>query len=202
MLRHITASRPVFLCCDIQEKFRPRIARFSEAVFVAKRFLAMHELFPEETRYIATQQYPKGLGALVPELGLSTVSSQARVNVLDKTLFSMITPEVQSVWSADTPSPENFVLFGIEAHACILQTADDLIRMGKSVYIAVDGTFSQRDEDRMYALQTVTNFVGPGKVYLTTSESILLALIRDAKDPKFKQVSALLQQERPGALGK
>ena len=198
MLRYL--STPAFLCCDLQASFATRLPRFQHGVFVAKRFLAFHELFPGETSYVATEQYPKGLGRLVPEIGIEAAQQREmgakKIYVFEKTTFSMITPEV----TAQLEGHDSIVLFGIEAHACILQTTDDLVAMGKKVYIAADGTFSQRDEDRKYAFKTMMEF-GKGNVFLTTSESILLALLRDAAHPKFKQVSALLRQQAP-VIGK
>lgn len=65
---------------------------------------------------LATEQNPKGLGATVPELTSALLSLPAHLNLglFSKSLFSMITPEVETaIQQRDTPV-RNIVLFGIE----------------------------------------------------------------------------------------
>lgn len=59
-----------------------------------------------------TEQYPKGLGPTVPELGASDLKPHA------KTKFSMLTEEVQSELKR-LGEPKKAILCGIEAQACI-----------------------------------------------------------------------------------
>lgn len=193
LLSHVSKSRPVFFCCDLQDKFKASIPRFNDGVYVANRFLRFSQLFPQDTMYIATQHYPKGLGKLAAEIGLEQPLQQSpdQFKVFDKTLFSMLTPEVKELLG----DRENVVIFGIEAHVCILQTIEELVQINRRVYVAIDGTHSSREEDRTFALQTAQSF--GGNVVLGSSESILLQLIRDASDPNFKAVSALLREKLP-----
>lgn len=180
-LPHVAAARPAFLCCDIQGNFRRVLPNFAQSAFVAKRFLQYHQLQQEHTLYVATEQVPDKLGKLDPAIGVPAEL------VHGKSLFSMITPEVEKLVQDRT----NFVLFGIEAHVCIFQTAEALLLRGKNVWIAADGTWSQRDSDRDAAFAIMRD----AGVTISTSESILLQLTRDAADPKFKAVSALLKQQ-------
>lgn len=187
-LPHVATSRPCFLCCDIQSNFRRVLPRFNEAAFVARRFYQYHKIQPEHTMYLATEQVPNKLGKTCESIGLPEELC------LPKTIFSMITPEVeQKILGRDT-----FVLFGIEAHVCVLQTVESLLVRNKRVFIAADGTWSQRDTDREAALKIMSD---AGAV-VSTSESILLQLTRDAADPKFREVSGLLKQQMPVAEGK
>lgn len=195
-------SRPVFLCCDIQEKFVPVLGNLPRAAFVARRFVDYCKLWNAtgnkvQLSYIATEQYPRGLGRLCGEVGhLDPTSDGGKallpfVKVFEKTQFSMITPEVTSAIEGH----RNFILFGIEAHACILQTARDLLdaHSDNKVFIAADGTFSTRDEDRVEAFHTLR----AAGVCISTSESLLLQLTHNAAHPTFKGVSALLKQQSP-----
>ena len=72
-----------------------------------------------------------------------------------------------------------------------MQTVQALLERKKSVYVAADGTWSQRDSDRDCALQIMKD----AGATISTSESILLQLTRDAADPNFKKISNLLKQK-------
>lgn len=48
---------------------------------------------------------------------------------------------------------QSVVLFGIEAHVCVQQTALQCLEMGLECHIVVDGVSSQRPVDRSVALQ-------------------------------------------------
>lgn len=61
---------------------------------------------------ILTEQYPKGLGPTVPELGASDLKAYA------KTSFTMMIEEVERQLEA-LGNPKQAILCGIEAHACI-----------------------------------------------------------------------------------
>lgn len=61
---------------------------------------------------ILTEQYPKGLGPTVPELGAEGLTAHA------KTSFTMMIEEVESKLQA-LGNPKQAILCGIEAHACI-----------------------------------------------------------------------------------
>ena len=85
ILRHPKTS--LFLC-DMQEKFRPNIKFFDEVVANSSRVLKAASVL--EIPVLATEQYPKGLGPTVPELGLS----EASIKAYPKTCFSMVIPEL------------------------------------------------------------------------------------------------------------
>ena len=98
------------------------------------------------------------------------------------------------------------ILCGIEAHACVLQTAIDLLSQGVHVYIVVDAVSSRSMTDRFawgrafdrqsrrpsfrfYAFDHMRQ----AGARLTTFESIVLQLARDASHPKFKQLQQLIK---------
>lgn len=61
---------------------------------------------------VLTEQYPKGLGPTVPELGAEDLKAYT------KTSFTMMTEEVEKELQA-LGNPKQAILCGIEAHACI-----------------------------------------------------------------------------------
>lgn len=76
-----------------------------------------HIIFSQASRIlgippILTEQYPKGLGPTVPELGAADLTAHA------KTSFTMMIEEVEKQLEA-LGNPKQAILCGIEAHACI-----------------------------------------------------------------------------------
>lgn len=135
---------------------------------------------------VITEQYPRGLGRLVPELQFT--GSQ----IYEKTKFSMWTEEIQELphlKQKDTP----IILCGIETHVCVQQTALDLLAEGFHVHIVADAVSSSRSYDRQIALERLRN----SGAFVTTYESLLLELVRDASSPQFKFVSGLIKEARP-----
>jgi hypothetical protein len=199
LLPHVSAARPVFLSCDLQEKFQNVIANFNEGVFVSNRMLQFANLHPQSCLYVVTEQYPKGLGHTVKSIDLSAAAKDLKVVTFEKTLFSMYTEDVkaamlQHVGDAKTSDAKHAVLWGIEAHVCVLQTVESLTMDGWRVSVLCDGTFSQKEVDRKFAFKAMQRMPN---VTLTTSESALLQMTRDASDPQFRATSALLRQRPP-----
>ena len=98
-----TQKTSLFLC-DMQEKFKPNIKYFNEIVANLSRVLKAASVM--EIPIIATEQYPKGLGPTVPELGLA----EANIQAYPKTCFSMVLPQVME----DLKSKEIYFLSGID----------------------------------------------------------------------------------------
>ena len=65
---------------------------------------------------IATEQYPKGLGATVPELEISKFN----ITPHSKTCFTMMIPEVLK--QINEGKTKSVILCGIETQACITAT--------------------------------------------------------------------------------
>ncbi|XP_078071513.1 isochorismatase domain-containing protein 1 isoform X2 [Mustelus asterias] len=143
---------------------------------------------------IVTEQYPKGLGSTVAEIDVTTAKM-----VVPKTKFSMVVPEVENALN-EMPGVQSVVLFGVETHVCIQQTALDLIGRGLEVHIIADATSSRSMMDRMFALERLAR----AGIIITTSEAVLLQLVADKDHPHFKEVQNLIKASAPesGLLSK
>ncbi|OQD91173.1 hypothetical protein PENANT_c001G06427 [Penicillium antarcticum] len=184
MTTNSRASRirnPALFICDIQEKFR-----------------GIYE-FPKLSK----------LGNTVAELQPHLSGPNIRADV-DKTLFSMITPEISNLLpqtgpgssssSGTTNLPLDVIIVGIETHICVTQTTLDLLERGHRVYILVDGVSSMNSEERGIALARLRD----AGAIITSSESVLFEIIGDAGHEGFRAVSGLVKEskeETKGALG-
>ncbi|XP_044539121.1 isochorismatase domain-containing protein 2 isoform X1 [Gracilinanus agilis] len=189
-LGRVLPGSSVLFLCDMQEKFRSAVSFFPQIVAVSARMLQVARLLEIPT--VLTEQYPEGLGPTVPELGAQGIRA------VPKTSFSMVVPEVERLLKA-RPGLRSVLLCGIEAQACILCTALDLLERGLEVHVVADACSSRSQVDRLLALSRMRQ----SGVFLTTSESLMLQLLRDAAHPHFKEVQKFLRDPAPdtGLLG-
>ncbi|XP_068098983.1 isochorismatase domain-containing protein 2 isoform X2 [Hyperolius riggenbachi] len=174
----------VLFLCDMQEKFRHNIAFFPQIVSVASRILQAGKIL--ELPVIVTEQYPKGLGPTVPELGTDGIKKYS------KTCFSMLTPEVEQELQS-FPERRTVILCGIETQACIMSTTLDLLEKGFDVHVVADACSSRSQVDRLIALSRIKQ----SGAFLTTGEGVILQLLQDFTHPKFKEVQKLIREPAP-----
>jgi hypothetical protein len=151
--------------------------------------------------YITTQNRLK-LGPTVHELTTYLTNLNLPITAdIDKTLFSMITPELAAhLPEPSTSTPLDVILVGIETHICITQTTLDLLERGHRVYILIDGVSSMNAEERGVALARLRD----AGAIVTSSESVLFEILGDAGHEGFRGVSGIVKEMKEstkGALG-
>ena len=87
----------------------------------------------------------------------------------------------------------NWLVVGIEAHVCVLQTVMDLLSAGFRVFVAVDAVGSRNEIDCRVALDRM-NSAG---ATLTTCESAMFEWCVDSSASQFKQLSQLIKETQP-----
>lgn len=97
--------------------------------------------------------------------------------------------EPQLVDALKASGRKQVILVGIETHVCVYQTAVDLLESGHEVIVAADAVSSRAAENKTLALEEMRS---AGATVLPT-ESILFALLRDAADPRFKELLKLIK---------
>ena len=168
-----------FLCCDIQVVFQKTIFRFEHVAHTANLMLKAASILRIPS--IVSEQYPEKLGKTVGSIDIT------HATIFSKTDVSMITRDFPKSVLRDR---EAFVLFGIETHVCVQQTALDLLSAGKSVILVTDGVSSSRPLDRSTALQRLSS----AGVVLMTAESVLFEIMRTKDCPEFKQISSIAKE--------
>ena len=147
---------------------------------------------------LVTQQYTKGLGptaAAVAEALTGATDDQttaggqtAPFSPIEKTSFSAMR-EPEFVQALEETGRRSVVIVGVEAHVCVLQTAIHLIETGYDVFVALDCIASRKVADK----ETGQIRMAQSGVIVTGCETILFELLGDAKDPCFKQISAIVK---------
>ena len=182
---HMNPDKSFLLLVDLQERLVPVMRQGGRCVRRALRLLKAAGLF--EIPGLATEQYPKGLGPSVPEIGEAL--GRLRYPIYAKTAFSALTDEVQS--SLAKSGRKQVILFGVETHVCVWQTVRALLEAGYSPVVPADAVSSRYEDDRVIGLRLMER---AGAV-VTSTESILFDWAGDAKSPMFKAVSALVKDE-------
>ena len=174
----LEAGRAALLIVDIQEAFRGVIPG-ADAIIARAQILARAATLLE-LPIIVSEQYPKGLGTTVPELG----EALAGALVLKKTTFSAAHAEGFSLAGRD-----QVIVCGTETHICVAQTVLDLLAADAEVWLACDALGSRSADDRALAIQRLAL---AGAVPSST-ESICFELMKDAKNPHFKEIQGLIK---------
>lgn len=177
----MSAADTGLLVVDVQEKLMTKIPGAAGLVRDIAFLIDAARLLDMPVR--ATEQYPKGLGPTVPELARRLPERP------DKTAFSCcaVPSIVETFRRAARPK---IVLAGIEAHVCVLHTALDLLALGFRVYVAADAVASRYPIDREFALRRLEQ----AGAILTTAETCIFEWLGGASHPRFKAVSALVQE--------
>ncbi|XP_067004768.1 isochorismatase domain-containing protein 1 [Anabrus simplex] len=176
-----------FFLCDLQEKFRPAMLHFEQIVEVANKLVQTSKIL--DVPLVVTEQHPKGLGHTVPELDVSHACG-----VFPKTKFSMVTPDVSPLLSTLCGGQlQCVVLFGVEAHVCVEQTAAELTARGFQVHVVADACTSRSQEDRLLAFQRLKQ-IG---CFITTSETVIFKLLGDKEHPNFADIRPLIKTTSP-----
>jgi len=178
----LNADNTVLVLIDFQERLFP-VMRDKEKLLrnVLKLIEGAKVL---EIPVVLTEQYPKGLGATLPEIRelLPNIEPIEKVcfNCCDEGAFGR---------ALDSLKRKQVLIAGIEAHICVYQTAMALFRSGYEVQVVGDCVSSRDPENQRVSLLKM----GVAGVSQTTMEMALFELLKVAKGDKFKQISNIVK---------
>ncbi|XP_001357950.2 isochorismatase domain-containing protein 1 [Drosophila pseudoobscura] len=183
-LYRLQPEKTLFMQCDIQEKFKPAIPLMIALIENTKKLLAAGKIL--KVPLLVTEQYPERLGKTISELDIQHACAN-----IPKTKFSMIVePIKKNMVDIFSGKPQTVVLFGLETHICVEQTAFDLINNKVDVWLVADCCASRLNQDRDLALERLRDI---GCV-ITSAESVMFNLLNSKDHQAFKQVSALVRK--------
>lgn len=177
------AARSALLVIDIQErlssampeKVLEKITQNTGRLIQAANML--------DVPVIATEQYPKGLGAT-----LEPLSAHLQNPALSKTCFSSC--------SADNFKPalaqyvrKQIIITGMESHVCVTQSSLELQHEGYQVFVVEDAVCSRNKHHHRNAMARLQQ----AGIIICNHESVMFEWLRDAKHPQFKNVTALIK---------
>ncbi|RJP30500.1 MAG: hydrolase [Phycisphaerales bacterium] len=175
----LDADRAMVLVIDVQEKLMPSIAEGERVTRSTVKLLRAASVF--RLPALATEQYPKGLGATVGPVREALAEVDAPI--VEKPTFSAcgFDPLRQALREIDRAQ---VLTAGVEAHVCVQQTVLDLLAMDYDVFLCADAVGSRSPLDWQLALDRMRQ----AGAFITSVESAMFELCERCDTPRFKRM--------------
>jgi nicotinamidase-related amidase len=178
----IHAARSALIIVDIQEKLAPAMQAGEDAIACAATLVRAARAI--DVPVLASVQYPKGLGPLVPALAALIPPPEQ----VEKTHFSALA-EPLFAGRFRALGRAQAVVAGMEAHVCVLQTAMDLLAQRFQVFVVADAVQSRSEVSRTAALARLSR----AGAAIVTTEMVVFEWLERADRPEFRPLSALIR---------
>lgn len=178
----LSAENSLVLIIDIQDRL---VAALNKDVIVENSVKVASAAKALNIPVILTEQYPKGLGHTVQRL---TDVLPEGSEVVEKTYFNALL-EDGMLEKIKSYGKKQIVIFGIETHICVHQTASALVEEGFDVYVIKDACASRNKYEFKQGIEAM---VANG-VKVSCVEIALFEWLKGAKNPRFKEVQALIK---------
>jgi len=132
----LNAENTLVLIIDIQDKL---VAALNKNIIVQNAVKVASAANLLNIPVLLTEQYPKGLGNTVLELKNVLPENS---EIVEKTYFNALL-EDGMLEKIKSYGKKQIVLFGIETHICVYQTASALVEEGFEVYVIKDACASR-----------------------------------------------------------
>lgn len=175
----LKASDALVIMIDMQEKL-VNATNAENEVKQAEKIIKAAEIL--NIPVLVSEQYPKGLGQTLPEL------KNDKQKYIEKTSFSLLKQE-EALDMVRLFHKKQIILFGIETHICVYQTAMDLMKKGYEVYLIKDACKSRKE----YEYNAGIDLMRQNGIKISCVEIALFELLESSKHPNFKEVQQLIK---------
>jgi nicotinamidase-related amidase len=181
--RVLDRNQTVLVVIDVQEAYRGLTVEHERMARGVRRLIEVAQVVG--VPILATEQYPKGLGHLIPEVATAL---PAGCEPIEKVSLSCC-GEPRFADRLAALRRAQVVVCGLEAHACVNQTVHDLLDRGYQVHVPFDAISSRTEHDYRTGWEKM---IGSGAVP-TTVELAALEWVRAAGTPEFKAVQKIIK---------
>lgn len=179
----ISREKAGLLVIDVQDKLFPHLERRSEVLSTIQMVIKGFQILG--LPIVVSEQYPEGLGQTMAFL---RDCFEPNFTVHSKTAFSCLQDpnlKEQILGMAVT----QWIVTGVEAHVCVLQTVRDLLMADKQVVVLNDAITSRSLYDYSTAIAEMRDF----GARISSTETVLFELMGDSKCSEFKDISLLVK---------
>lgn len=189
----IERDKSLVLLIDFQGKLMEMVYNSDYLVPAVIRIIKLSEIF--EVPILLSEQYPKGLGRTVEEILKEFEEAKTQKRYLEKTSMGLLGDKnffglVKELKPEFEFKDIHFIITGIEAHICVMQTVLKLLKMGAKVFLITEAISCRGRRVREFAFLRMFQ----GGAVLTNGESLGFEWARDKNHPKFKKLSNLMKQ--------
>ena len=177
----LNSDYSVVLIIDIQEKLLNAV--FNKEILQKKSEIITKTAGILNLPVIITEQYPQGLGSTIESIK-NTVDAQ----IFEKNTFSALDNN-EICKTIKFAGRKQIVLYGIETHICVSQTANALIGAGYEVNVISDACGSRVLFEHAAGLDRMKS----NGANIITTEIALFEWLRGSKHPNFKEIQALIK---------
>lgn len=178
----IHARDSILVCIDVQTKLCQAMCNLQNVLKNGTKLLRGAKIL--DVPIVVTEQYPQGLGPTIDTFLIDLPAG----SVVEKATFSSAKePRFRDRLGSLSPRRQ-IVLFGMEAHVCVLQTALDLVDQGWSVFVVEDALSSRTANNERLATQRMA----ARGVQVVSTEMVLFEWLEGKENDRFKDIQALI----------
>ena len=176
----LESDKVIFLMIDIQEKLAKAI--FNRETVIKNATVLSKTAKNLNIDFFITEQYPQGLGETLVDL------KTEKSVIFIKTDFDATKNKELANLIKDSGKTQ-IVLFGIETHICVYQTAMSFLELGYDVTLICNASGSRMESEHLSALNYIQNNGGKIK----TTEMVIFELLKSSRHEKFKEIQGLIK---------
>jgi nicotinamidase-related amidase len=185
-MERLLPESSLLLLVDVQERLLAAMSPEAQARVLKNADILLSAAKILGVRVVATEQYPKGLGATaaplkakLDELGAAPMAKMDFDACGDPAIARAV----------NAAQARSVVLVGMETHVCVFQTARELSRRGHATYVVRDAVASRTEENREAGLR-LSERAG---AIVTVTETVAFDWLKSAGTDAFKQISKLIR---------
>jgi nicotinamidase-related amidase len=180
----ITPKETLLLVIDIQEKLAPAVFHSDRVIKNTGKLIRACKLLGVPV--VHTEQYPKGLGRTVDELGVLIRDEPP----FEKLSFSCCGNN-EFMKRLRALGRNDILVVGMETHVCVYQTCVELLEFGYNVHLVTDAVSSRSEENRTLGIRCIER-AGAAP---TSTEMAIFELLRIAEGDTFKAISKIVKED-------
>ena len=173
-------QQAILLIVDMQGKLA-KLVQDSRRVIQKNRHLIQACTFLN-IPVLISEQMPEKIGATIEEIRRFFKDG----SFIPKKSFSCCGEEA-FLRQLEEHKRHQVIVSGIETHVCVYQTVRELLEQSYQVQVVADAVSSRQAENKTLALDRMARL----GAQITSTEMLLMELVRTAEHPKFKEILGL-----------
>lgn len=186
----LSAAQCGLALVDVQDRLAAAMPEAALRRHVGKMILLVEAARRLQMPVLVTEQYSKGLGHTIPVLTEALRRlPPGSVHRFDKIDFDCA---AVGAWrlAARASRRRQWIVFGMETHVCVYQTARSLVGMGLTVHVPADAVLSRGKSDWEIGLQLVRC----AGAIVTSAETAVFDLLGRSGTEAFKKLQAVIKR--------